>query len=226
MSKQKSSRSNGKNYGKRKYLRSVGVSSSRELSQSVAEIGLSVFRSPEDQERLFEVQNEFINLCSEITHIPRGAMGSRPMALSQLMMHEVFGNKKVFEEIEAQEAVNHIYDSVGSLRRQTTVALGNLGLFGSRNASFAIVGVAVHEDEMARINIERRQIINALEDIANPGHDYEFQWLQRQIPHISLGKIDGKYIDEYKNTIRPALTDQMPKEVQLKRATIYKPTGF
>lgn len=226
MSKQKSSRSNGKNYGKRKYLRSVGVSSSRELSQSVAEIGLSVFRSPEDQESFFEVQDEFINLCSEITHIPRGAMGSRPMALSQLMMHEVFGNKKVFEEIEAQEAVNHIYDSVGSLRRQTTVALGNLGLFGSRNASFAIVGVAVHEDEMPRINNERQHIISALEEISAAPPEYEFVWLQRQIPHISLGKIDGKHVDEYKAEIRPLLSEQMPAEIQLKRATLYKPAGF
>jgi len=226
MSKRYNNRKGGKSYGKQRNLRSVGINSSREINHTVAEVGFSVFRSPDEDDQLFNTQNIFKNLCSQITHIPRGEMGSRPMALSQLMKHEVLQNKDAYTDIYATDAVNHIYDNVTSLRRQTTVALGRVGLFGSRYASLAIVGIALHEDEMARINIERRQIINALEDIANPGHDYEFQWLQRQIPHISLGKIDGKYIDEYKKTIRPALTDQMPEEVQLKRATIYKPTGF
>jgi nucleoid DNA-binding protein len=226
MSKQKNGRFYGKSYGKKQPHQIAGDMSPRNLDSNLSTTGLAVFRSLEEQDPLFEIQNKFKSMCGHMTYIARGELGSFPMALSQLMLHEVMQNKNIFTDVNAKEAVDHIYDNVKSLRRQTVVKLGSLGLFGARNNSMAIVGIAVHKDEMERINTERRQIIDAIEDITAPPDDYEFQWLQRQIPHITFGKIEAKHVNAYKQEIRPILAQEMPDEIQLKRATIYKPNGL
>lgn len=222
MSRQK----RGRLYGKKQQYKIAREISPREQGSNLSTTGLAVFRSLGEQDPLFEIQNKIKSMCGHMTYIARGEHGSFPMALSQLMLHEVMQNKDIFTDVNAKEAVDHIYDNVKSLRRQTVVKLGSLGLFGARDNAMAIVGIAVHKDEMERINTERLQIIDAIEDITAPPDDYEFQWLQRQIPHISFGKIEAKHVNEYKQEICPILMQVKPDEIQLKRATIHKPGGF
>lgn len=215
----------GKRHGRNKYLRHMGVESFKEVEYAIGDIGLSVFRTPVDGSDFYDMHNAFNSGGDTITMISRGDKGTKPMALSQVMKQEVRSNKSAFTKIKAQDASNQIYESIPSLRRQITVGLGKIGIFGSRYSSFLIVGVALHEDEWGAINSERQEIITALEDLAFPPDNFEFNWVNRRIPHVSLGKIESRGIDEFRNSYLTKIQDNMPDQLTLQRATIHYNAG-
>ena len=211
----------GKRHGRNKYLRSMGVESFKDVDHALGEIGISVFRPPIDGSDLFDMHRFFSAAGKIVTLISRGDKGTKPMALSQVMKQEIRNNKPAYINVNAKEASNHIYDEIPSLRRQLTARLGRIGIFGSRNSSFLIVGVSLHEDEWQAVNDERKEIITALEDIARPPENFEFNWVNRRIPHVSLGKIDSSHYDEFRSSYIEPLKDVMPETITLQRATIH-----
>lgn len=186
--------------------------------------GIAVFREigTSGQLELGAAMEVFEATTRSCVRVVRG-LHDKPPALNQLQINEVKENQPL-GHLATGQAIDALYKKVPSLRKRLAVNLGTVGVFGNpRSNPMCYIGIALDSSSIDPVNQERKNIISTLEELAQVGADEECYWLERKVPHISLGMIPSDTPLTEVGLIKEGIRRSIPAQLVLRGATLYDP---
>jgi hypothetical protein len=128
-------------------------------------------------------------------------------------------------KVAVRDAMDSVYDEVGSLRRGITVRPSGIAFMSRKKHHERSLAVTLAQDDTDFLMEERQNIIQSLEELAARPLVHNFNWLRDKVPHISLGKIAlGKADLITEEMVRPIL-EALPSEVRIGKGVLYSPAA-
>lgn len=184
--------------------------------------GVSVYRNVTNLGALGALASTFSEQTEKF--LSHGAEDRRvDSGLSLLEINEVMKHSALIGRVPLRQVIDDIYESVSSLRKPIRAVVGKLCIVGFRNNPLHVIGLSFDDETRERLQAERADILAVLESFV-PGEVEPIDWMRKDVPHVTIGRVTKAIPPGGLRNILTALEGVVPNYLNLGRAVINNPT--
>lgn len=183
------------------------------------DFGLAVFRSIEIHQ-FDEAYDQMYRHLGHLILYDRFNPNQKQTAISLVGISEA-RNQPPIGQIAVQEAIDHIYQSVPTLRQTVKAKPIRIGFIGRANSSQSSCAAFFDEESNDVFLKEREEVKSALEEIGEA--TLEFNWYKRWRPHVSLARLPLRSVQDIPAGTSYDVSLALPDSLRVSRATLHNP---